>query len=118
MCGATPARLNFGFPTAGAITTQAEFDAATPVATVPPPPPGNHDAGGAITPSDARLPHQPLYPAGPGVGDAGNLPPPTSPRRLHLLRSLPLLPRPLGFGPDQFESANVFRSIGTRLRFP
>jgi len=24
----------------------------------------------------------------------------------------------LGFGPDQFESTNVFRSIGTRLRFP
>src|SRR6266849_4177074 len=53
-CG-TAARFDFRFSTAGAITTQAEFDAATPVATVPPPPPGNHDAGGSITVSDARF---------------------------------------------------------------
>ena len=30
----------------------------------------------------------------------------------------PAITTVLGFGPDQFESTNVFRAIGTRLRFP
>ena len=30
----------------------------------------------------------------------------------------PAITTVLGFGPDQFESTNVFRSIGARLRYP
>jgi len=89
-CG-TAARFDFRFSTAGPIATQAEFDAATPVATVPPPPPGNHDAGGSITVSDARFADQLVYLAVQVVDDAGNVSPVTSLGSFSLLRSFTLV---------------------------
>src|SRR3989442_6257050 len=85
-CG-TAARFDFRFSTAGAITTQAAFDAATPVATVPPPPHGNHDAGGSLTLTDARFADQLVYLAVQVVDDAGNRSPGPSLGRVSLLRN-------------------------------
>jgi len=61
------------------------------VATVPPPPPGNHDAGGSITVSDARFADQLVYLAVQVVDDAGNVSPVTSLGSFSLLRSFTLV---------------------------
>jgi hypothetical protein len=76
-CG-TAARFDFRFSTAGSITTQAAFDAATPVATVPAPPPGNHDAGGSLTVGDPRFSGQVAFLAVQVQDDAGNRSPLTA----------------------------------------
>ena len=89
-CG-TAARFDFRFSTADPIATQAEFDAATPVASVPPPPPGNHDAGGSITVSDARFADQLVHLAVQVVDDVGNVSPVTSLGSFSLLRSFTLV---------------------------
>ena len=75
-CGRA-ARFDFRFSTAP-ITTQAEFDLAAHVVSVPSPPPGNHDAGGSLTVADARFAGQVVFLAVQVVDDAANLSPLTS----------------------------------------
>src|SRR5207237_1359027 len=76
-CG-TAAKFDFRFSTAGPITTQTQFDGATPVASVPAPPRGNHDAGTSLTVSDGRFAGQVVFLAAQVVDHAGNLSPVTS----------------------------------------
>ena len=76
-CG-TATALDFRFSTSGAITTQAAFDAATPVASVPTPPAGNHNAGGSLAVHDAAFAGQLVYLAVQVVDDAGNRSPLTA----------------------------------------
>ena len=61
------------------------------MATVPPPPPGNHDAGGSITVSDARFADQLVHLAVQVVDDAGNVSPVTSLGSFSLLRTFTLV---------------------------
>src|SRR5262249_55761508 len=75
-CG-TATRFDFRFARAPMVT-QADFDAATAVASVPMPPPGNHDAGGLLTVSDARFAGQLVYLAVQIVDAAGNVSPLTA----------------------------------------
>src|SRR5437870_7281673 len=70
-CGRA-ARFDFRFSTSGPITTQAAFDAASSVANVPPPPPGNHDAGGTLTVGDPRFAGPLVFLAVQVAGDSGN----------------------------------------------
>jgi len=58
---------------------------------VPPPPPGNHDAGGSITVSDARFADRLVYLAVQVVDDAGNVSPVTSLGSFSLLRTFTLV---------------------------
>src|SRR5207253_2692281 len=76
-CGRA-ARFDFRFSTAGPLATQAAFDAAPAVASVPAPPPGNHGAGGALTVGDARFAGQLVFLAVQVVDDAGNVSPLTA----------------------------------------
>jgi len=76
-CG-TATRFDFRFSTAAPLTTPAAFDAATPVATVPAPPPGSHDAGGSLVVADARFAGQLVFLAVQVVDDAGNRSPLTA----------------------------------------
>ena len=76
-CGRA-ARFDFRFSTSGPITTQAAFDAASSVANVPPPPPGNHDAGGTLTVGDPRFAGQLVFLAVQVVDDSGNVSPLTA----------------------------------------
>src|SRR5439155_666617 len=76
-CG-TAAKFDFRFSTAGPITTQTQFDAATPVASVPAPLRGNHDAGASLTVRDGRFAGQVVFLAAQVVDHAGNLSPVTS----------------------------------------
>jgi len=76
-CGRA-ARFDFRFSTAGPITTQAAFDAASSVANVPPPPPGNHDAGATLTVGDPRFAGQLVFLAVQVVDDSGNVSPLTA----------------------------------------
>ena len=76
-CGRA-ARFDFRFSTSGAITTQAAFDAAPAVASVPAPPAGNHAAGGVLTVADPRFAGQLVFLTVQVVDDAGNVSPLTA----------------------------------------
>src|SRR5438034_972902 len=75
-CG-TAAKFDFRFSAAGPITTQAQFDAAASVASVPAPPRGNHDAGKSLTVSDGRFAGQVEIGRASGRERAWNLAPVT-----------------------------------------
>ena len=76
-CG-TAARFDFRFSLAGPITTQAAFDAATPVAAPPTPPRGNHDGGTSLVVGDPGFTGHVVYLAVQIVDGVGNLSPVTS----------------------------------------
>ena len=76
-CG-TAARFDFRFSLAGPITTQAAFDAATPVAAPPTPPRGNHDGGTSLVVGDPGFTGHVVYLAAQIVDGVGNLSPVTS----------------------------------------
>jgi hypothetical protein len=76
-CG-TPAAYDFRFSLSAPITTQAAFDAAAHVASVPAPSHGNHDGGGDLVVGDPRFAGQIAYLAVQVVDDAGNRSPLTS----------------------------------------
>jgi len=76
-CG-TAARFAFRFSLAGPITTQAAFDAATPVAAPPTPPRGNHDGGTSLVVGDPGFTGHVVYLAVQIVDGVGNLSPVTS----------------------------------------
>ncbi len=96
-CG-TAARFDVRFSTAGPITTQAAFDAAEAVASVPSPPPGNHDAGTVLTVGDPRFADRIVFLAVQVVDDVGQRSPLTSIGTFSFAPFFTLQKAMLGFG--------------------
>ena len=99
-CG-TADRFDFRFSLTGPITTQADFDTATPVASVPPPPPGSRSTGGSLTLGDARFADQIVFLAVQVVDEAGNRSPLTSLGQFDFAPSFTLVRAALTHGPGQ-----------------
>jgi hypothetical protein len=98
-CG-TAAAYDFRFSTAGPITTQAAFDAASQVASIPAPTVGNHAGGGQLTVGDPRFAGEVVFLAVQVVDDAGNRSPLTSVGSFSFATVFTLQRAALSFGGD------------------
>jgi len=96
-CG-TAAAYDFRFSLDAPLTTQAAFDAAAQVASVPAPSRGNHDGGGDLVVGDPRFAGQIAFLAVQVVDDAGNRSPLTSLGSFSFAPFFTLERATLGFG--------------------